>query len=436
MRLKQAIQSLSRMALPIILGQVGQTLIGAGDVYIASKYSTSAVAAIGVANGIFHPILLLGIGLLTGVSPLLARRRGQKKRTRGFLKSIVYYSLFLSLALMSLLFVVSMWVPHFGIAPELVPSIQTYLRVIIWTIPLSLVFQGIKEYMQSFEDVMVPNLMSLTAVFFNVGLNHVLVFGYGDFAGLGEVGLPISSIIVRLILCLALFLYILPKMRWGEYSHTLNKNLFLFSYPIAFAFFLEVLAFAAVSIQSGLLGVTSAAANNIILVLGSTLFMIPLSLASASGVKVGNAYGREDLPEVKIFIRAALFMALVYSLVSSFVLAVFPEPLMRLFTTDQDVIYLGVGACYVAALFQIVDCSQATMSGLLRGLQETRKPFYIIALSFWLIGIPVGALLAFRYDWDIVGLWTGLAVGLTFAALGLGLQLKVTFQKFVASIAS
>ena len=429
MKLKKAIRQLTIIATPMILGQIGQTLIGAGDVYVASLYSTQLVASIGVANGIFMPVLIIGLGLMMGVSPLLANHRGSGIETKGYLVSFIVYALVVGLGLMLVLLGLTRYVDNFGLDPALVPSIKLYLSWIAWTIPFSLIFQGVKEYLQSFENVMFPNMLSIAAVFVNIVTNYFLVFGFGDVTGLGELGLPIASIIIRILLAIAIVLYAIPKEKWGRVSWTLNKEVAIFSYPIAIAFFLEVLAFCMVSILSGKLGVVSAAANNIILTLGSALFMVPMSVASAVAVKVGNALGRLDQSEVAIYMRAALSLTLTYSIFSSSILAFLPQELMSLFTDDVAVINLGVKVCYVAAIFQLVDCSQATFSGILRGLKETRSPSIMMFIAFWLLGIPYGIYLAFYRNYDIMGLWIGLALGLGIASVGLYFLVRRRFVK-------
>ena len=185
MRISKAIKLLLTLSFPIILGQLGQMLIGAGDVLIASKYSTNSVAAIGLANGVINPIFLFGIGLMMGISPSLARIRGEGKDTRQSLVTIIIYSFACSIVLTLLTLILNQTVPLLGFDAHIVPSIQSYIRIVAWSFPFAIVFQGIKEYLQAYEDVFIANAITIVDVIVNLIANYILVFGIGNFAGYG-----------------------------------------------------------------------------------------------------------------------------------------------------------------------------------------------------------------------------------------------------------
>ncbi|MCO4753637.1 MAG: MATE family efflux transporter [Bacteriovoracaceae bacterium] len=409
-------------------------LIGAGDVYIASLHSTKTVAAIGVANGFINPIFLFGIGLMMGVSPLLAIKLGKGEKVRNSLGSIMAYSFGagIVLSLITTIFGETL-VELIGIEPELVEPVTFYMSVVAWSFPFALAFQAGKEYLQAFEEVVAPNLMALAAVALNVVVNYVLVFGVGSYEGMDEKGLAVASLIIRIVLCIALLLY-LSREKWGRVSWLFIKDVMKFGYPVAFMFFMEVLAFCAVSVLSGKLGVVQAATNNIIMTLSSITFMIPLSISSAVAVKVGNAYGSKKFIMVDLSSKAALFITLMFTSFSAAAFYFFPAALMSITTTDSEVIRLGVNLLFVVALFQIVDGLQVTLAGILRGVDKTVTTSIMVFVGYWLFGIPMGAYLSFEAGMGVMGLWIGLASSLGVLATGLGIlafyvrkQLKETF---------
>ena len=169
----KTIKELFVLSFPIIIGQLGQMLIGAGDVYIASLHSTTAVASIGVANGFINPIFLFGIGLMMGVSPILAIKLGKGEDMRSSLKSIMVYSAIAGIVLSLITTVFGREIVGLiGIKEELVESVYFYMSVVAWSFPFALAFQAGKEYLQAFEEVVVPNLMALGAVALNLVLNY------------------------------------------------------------------------------------------------------------------------------------------------------------------------------------------------------------------------------------------------------------------------
>lgn len=430
MRISKAIKLLLTLSFPIILGQLGQMLIGAGDVLIASKYSTNSVAAIGLANGVINPIFLFGIGLMMGISPSLARIRGEGKDTRQSLVTIIIYSFACSIVLTLLTLILNQTVPLLGFDAHIVPSIQSYIRIVAWSFPFAIVFQGIKEYLQAYEDVFIANAITIVAVIVNLIANYILVFGIGNFAGYGEIGLAIASFFTRVIQLAAILLYAINKEKRAAFDLAFTKVIAKFSFPIAFMFFIEVLAFCTVTILSGNISVLAAATNNIIMTIASIAFMIPLSIASAVAVKIGHAYGERDIHKVKTFAKAAVLSALSFSLFSISILLVLPDKLMGLISPDPAVIALGVQLLLIVAIFQLSDSFQVILTGVLRGLQQTKVTSVLVFIGYWVLGIPIGYYLSFHRDYGVHGLWIGLAISLSLVAIFLTMLTLLYFKKF------
>ena len=419
--LRASVKEVLFLSLPIILGQLGQMLIVAGDVYVATRYSTHAVATIGVANGFLNPLFLFGIGMTMGVSPSFAYLRGKGQDIKDQGGSIFVYSLILGILITLVVLGLNQFIPFSGVESSMVPDIQEYIRIVSWSLPFALVFGGLKEFLQSFEDVIIPNAISLGAVFVNIVVNFVLVFGWGDYAGMGQVGLAYASLSVRIALCFVMIFYTFRKFKFGKVDFEAIKVLVRFSLPIAFMFFLEVLAFCTVTILSGRISVVAAATNNIIMTIASVSFMIPLSLSSAAAVKVGHALGAKDIDGIIQYIKGIVVLIFLFCMVSVFIFGFLPEGLMRLVTQDPEVFELGVALLFIVALFQVFDAFQVTMSGILRGLGETRFPSMMVFLGYWVIGLPLGIYLTFYAGEGAAGLWIGLAVALSIVAISLGL---------------
>lgn len=416
---RKAIKELFLFSLPIVLGQVGVMLITFGDIFVATKHSTLSVASIGVATGVFNPILLLGVGLMMGVSPSMAIRRGRGEDTHKYLKSSLVYAVGVGIILSSIMFLVNNFVPYMGIEEEMVKPIQRYIYITTWSFPFMYIFQVIKEFLQSFEKVFLPNLISVIGVFVNLGLNYLLVFGYNGHFEYGYDGLAYASFSIRVILALSLLFIARKYLKLGTIDFDFIKSTFKYSLPIACMFFVEVLAFCVVSILAGGMGIEISAANNIVMNMGSITFMIPLSISSAVSVKVGAKFGEKDLKGIKEFAYAALILSLSFMCFSASCFVFLPEFLMKLVTVDEKVIAIGVSLFVIVSLFQLVDGAQVTLSGILRGLEKTKESFIAAFAGYWLLGIPFGILLAYKFDLQASGLWIGLASSLSLVALSL-----------------
>jgi len=416
-----ALKSLIQLSIPIILGQIGQMLIGTGDVYIAGLYSTNTVAAIGVANGLINPIFLFGIGLLMGVSPILSIEKSQGKNTENDLFNIIIYSLGIGIILSLICFLSTYFIEFIPIEKGLIPSIKTYIRVVSWSFPFAYLYQGIKEYLQAREEVFWPNLYSIIAVIVNVIVNAFLVFGFMEFKGVGEIGLAYASVTIRILLFLSVFVLVRKEIK-REFNMLFIKRVFKFSLPVAFMFFLEVLAFCSVSVLSGFFSVVAAAANNIIMNLASIVFMVPLSISSAVAVRVGSAYGSNNHEKLKESALGAIILSFVFTIFSAATFVFFPVALLKFFTNDYSVIKLGTSIMTIVALFQLFDGLQVTLSGILRGMDQTKLTSIVVFMGYWVFGIPTGLYLAYAHNMNVYGLWVGLAISLALVALALSLN--------------
>src|SRR6185436_11897519 len=115
--------------------------------------------------------------------------------------------------------------------------------------------------------------------------------------------------------------------------------------------------------------------------------------------------------------RAATFMGIGFMAVTGIFFASVPRLFFAVFAATPEVVRIGTPLLYCSAAFQVFDGAQAVLSGALRGLGETRRPLLINLLGHWLIGLPIGAFLAFRRGWNATGLWLGLVAGLVVVAV-------------------
>ena len=108
----------------------------------------------------------------------------------------------------------------------------------------------------------------------------------------------------------------------------------------------------------------------------------------------------------------AIVLGVGFMALASIALFLFPRPIIGLFTSDPDVLAVGVSLLHIAALFQLFDGLQVVTAGVLRGLGDTRTPMVAGFVGYWLLGLPTGYLLCFRFGRGVSGLWIGMLVGL------------------------
>lgn len=419
------IKSLLIFATPIIFGQLGQMLIGAGDVFVAARHSANTVASISIANAITTIIFMTGFGLLTGVSPILSKIRGEKGDINRFLNPTLLYTGGLSLIVMLAFLSVLPLIPYIGCEELLIPDIQQYIYICVFSIPGAYAYHALKEFLQTYENVIFANIVAIAAIFLNLLLAWMLVFGWWIVPSIGVKGLAVSTVIVRTLMGLALVVYCHKYFTRGlHFDIKYFKNLTNIGFPMSLSFLLEMSAFSVVTLLSGRISTTQVAAHSIVMTFTSITFMIPLAISSALGVRVGYAYGAKSLQDMKDNLTAALSVSVFVMSIFALVFFAFPQYLMAMFSPDKEVILTGVGLLFIAALFQMFDGAQITLSGALRGLGATKAILFTMICSYWFIGIPVGMYLAFVKGMQIYGLWAGLAIALFVSVIIFGAALK------------
>jgi multidrug resistance protein, MATE family len=420
-----AFKELFIFALPIMFGHLGLMLIGTGDMIVAGRFSKECLAAIGLAISIANPIMMLGLGLLFAISPILAQKRGQGEEPNKYFWSVLLYSFIVGMvtSLMTLLSVEI--VPLFHYSPSLTRIIQDYLLITSFSTLGICMYQGMKEFFQSQEKTIPANLIALVGVGVNFFFAYAFVFGAFGMPKLFESGLAWASLSVRAFMGISLFF--VAKNFWKEekkISMPFLEEVSKLGLPITISIFFEVMAFCSVTLFVGKFHEDQVAANNLALNIGSLAFMIPMSIASAVGVKVGHAYGEKNFSLVKTFSLVALLTSFGFSIVMGTIFYLHPEVVLELFTSETDVLMWGKRLLFWVACFQLFDGAQVTLGGILRGLSITRASSVAIFVGYWIIGIPLGYYLGFYGGMEAQGFWVGLALSLALVAMMLGVILK------------
>jgi MATE family multidrug resistance protein len=259
----------------------------------------------------------------------------------------------------------------------------------------------------------------------------VLIFGKLGLPELGIVGAGVGSILANSFMFVGMVAVISlhPKFRryrlfgrWWRADWPRFRALLWLGVPIGITMGLEGAVFGVAVMLMGLIDTVSVAAHAIALQIASVTFMVPMGLAQAATVRVGIGYGRKDPAMVRragwtSYVMGTAFMAMMALLIWTL-----PDLLVSIFIDadapqNAEVVKLAISFLAIAALFQIADGAQVVGAGMLRGLHDTRWPMAFAAFGYWVVGIGVGAWLAFRAGWGGVGIWTGLATGLGIVAL-------------------
>lgn len=427
LELKHYAKELLNIALPIIMGNLGFILIGAGDVLIAGRHSTDTLAAISIATAITNCIMTFGIGLIASVSPILSNIRGEKKSAKKYFFPTIRFAMLLAVIVMFLTLGFIPVVDYMHFEAKLVPDIKMYMFITAFSTFGAYLHASLKEFLQAFEIVVFPNLVTVICVFLNVILNLILVFGFGPIPSLGALGLAIASFIVRYFMGLALLFYCLGFMKFRDYHDKYYyRNLVKIGLPISLAILVEFIAFNSVAIFMGRVSGVYAAAQNLVCTLTTVSFMVPLAISNAIAVKVGFSNGAKHYNDLKNYSVIGILMSVGFMICSAMVFCTFPDFLVGLFTKDAVLVRICVPVLYVLSIFQIFDGLQVALAGIYKGIKKTKIVLVANFVAYWLIAIPFGYRLAFIKGYSLIGFWYGLA----FAGIALCILMLVMLSRY------
>ncbi len=393
-------------------------LINIGDVIVAGRHSTTTLAAISVASAIFMTFFIAGVGFMASISPVVSNLRGMRIPSKNLFRVTTVYSLLIGFIFFVLIRLIIFAVPYMGLAENLSYYVVEYLEISSWGTFAGLLFVAFKEFLQAYEIVIFPNLIVIAAIFLNVFLNIVFVFGYMGFPELGVKGLAIASLIVRWLMTFVLFIYCIPFFRGKAQKYkSYIKDLVKTGWPISLAMFFEFLGFNITAVLVGKFSSLYAACHNVIVTMTGATYMIPLSISNAAAIKVGFANGEKNLQNIKKYTLTGYILIIGYMLTNMVLYGVFPKPLLKIFTKDPLVVQTCLPVFSIVLCFLLFDGMQCACSGALKGLKETKPIMWTMAFAYPLVSIPIGCFLAFRYNIVLNGFWIGLACGIFVASI-------------------
>ena len=421
------------LAWPLILANLTQQAIQATDVLLMGRLGATQLAAATLALNMTFTFNLLMLGLVIASSPMMATALGQRFNAVRDVRRTFRAGLWLIAMLLPpywlVLWHIGALMRAFGQSAELAEQGQTFLRAYMWCTAPWLLFQLLRNFVSALERPRIVLWLSLAGIALNAILSWSLIFGRLGLPALGLVGGGVGSTLTWLIMCGALVTVIVSDRQfrrfhlfghWWRFDRQRTAAMVKLGWPIGLTMALEMGVFALAAYFMGWIGAPAVAAHAVALQLAALTFMVPLGLGQAATVRVGLAVGRKDEEGVTRAGWTGWVLGVAFMGAMAIVMWAIPRQLVTLFLNDVPanamVIGLAVSFLRVAAAFQLVDGAQVIGAGMLRGLHDTRWPLVFALFGYWVVGLGIGAWLAFARDWKGVGIWIGLASGLAAVA--------------------
>ena len=389
---------------------------------------TIPLAAGVFANSVFVVPMVFGIGLAYGLTTPVANADGEGKpqKARSFLKHGIYLNTAVALALFALLLILENFLHLMGQEQEVLDTASGYFKIISFSLVPLLTFLSFKQFAEGLSDTKVAMLVSVGANLINIGLNYLLIYGNWGFPALGLEGAGIATLVARILMAIAMILYVMRKkafriytqgIKWLEVQRAHFKTLIEIGVPSGLQFIFEVSTFAMAAVMAGWISAEALAAHQIAISLASVSYMAASGFGAAANVRVSNQLGAGNIKAMR---QAAfsnmilvLGMMIIAGLIFYFGRYFFPE----FYSEDPLVIELAAQLLIVAVAFQVFDGAQVVALAALRGIAETKVPTLIVLGAYWGIGLGTCYYLGFEAGLGVLGIWYGLAIGLIVASI-------------------
>lgn len=422
------LRRLSALALPIVVTQVANMMLGVVDVMMLGRFSREALDAAALGNVWAMGSMIVGMGVVLGVDPIMAQAHGAEDgRALGLaLQRGLVLATLVCLPVMLLWTLTEPVLLLLGQAPHLAAQAQEYVVAQLPGVPAFLLFAALRSYLQS-RGITTPALIvALAANALNAALNAVLIFGGLGFPSLGIVGAGIATGFTRVAMVAGLawltLRYGLHRGAWLPWSRAALEPAGLGAIAatgvgVGVQLGLEMWAFQAAMLLAGRLGEVPLAAHTVVINLASLSFMMPLGISMAATTRVGNLIGAGSPREAQRAAWIALSLGAAVMFGSSLLFVALRDHLPALYGVEPEVHVLAAAILPIAAAFQVFDGIQVVGCGILRGMGRTRPAAVFNLVGYYLLGLPFAWWLTFERGAGVHGLWWGLTLGLGVVAV-------------------
>ena len=439
-------RALLKLAVPIIIGQLANTAMGFVDTVMAGRVSPNDLAAVALGNSIWLPIFLLLSGILLATTAKVAHAfgRGAELEMGYLVRQALWLGLVLGCGFAVLLWHAQPLLELMGIDPIVIEPAMGYLRAVACGFPCVAIYLVFRCYSDALGLTRPSMVIGILGLLLNIPLNYIFINGHLGLPAMGGVGCGWATAFVMVFMMIAMFIWI----RWAPYYKSsqvfqrfqwplwsAQKSLLALGLPIGISVFAEASLFSVIALLIGGLGANVVAGHQVALNFSGLVFMIPYSLGMATTIRVGQALGANRPREARFSAGVAMATGLICACISASFMFLMREHIARIYTPDAAVLAVATSLIIYSAIFQFSDAIQVTAAGALRGYQDTRITMLITLFSYWGVGLPVGYALGLTEQFGVAqgpaGLWQGLIVGLSCAAVMLGLRLHNIARKHI-----
>jgi len=430
------------LAIPVVISQLGHTLVQTSDTIIVGHFAgTVSLAAVSLANSVFIIMMVIGLGVSYGITPLIAQHNGRNNYTE--CGQLLSNSLFINVITGAILFSITFFgsvlaLDHLGQTPEVVHKAKPFLVLLgLSMIPL-LVFNTFKQFTEGLGFTKQAMAISIWGNVLNVCLGLTFVIGLFGITPMGVKGVGYSTLIDRCVMAVVMAIYVFRSENFKKYikGFALTNvdrrrclEILRIGAPVALQYTFEISAFSAAAIVIGTIGYHEQAAHQVAINLAAMTYMMASGLSAAAAIKSGNYFGSKEHEKLRHSAISSYHIVVVFMCFTAVCFTIFNHLLPWIYTSDKIVIDIAAQLLIIAAVFQLFDGTQVVGLGILRGMGDVNIPTLITFLAYWVVGLPVGYVLGLQLHLGVKGVWYGLVLGLMVSSILLFFRFQFISKK-------
>lgn len=431
--------ALTRLGIPIIVGQIGTVVLGFADTLMIGQHSTPELAAASFVNNLYALIFTFALGFSYGLTPLVGAcyGRGESTRIGQLLRNSMGANGLLAVFLIVLMSVVYVCIPYMGQPAELIPLIRPYFLINLASIPFVVFFNVFKQLSDGVMQTRTGMWIMLGGNLLNILGNYMLIYGAWGMPELGLTGAGISTLMSRMAMMLTFLVIVSGVSFYHDFWHSFRQNrchktdmrlLAHMGLPMGLQIGMESAAFSLTAIIVGWIGINALAANQVILICSQFCYFISSGMAAAVAIRVSYFNGQHDYQALRHSVTAGFQLVLLCNLCTAATVGLLRWKLGEWFTDSNEVSQLVAISVIPLMVYQFSDGLQCTYANALRGLGRVKLLVPVAFLAYFVISLPLGYLLAIPLGWGLPGIWWAYPVALSIAGICFFLDYRRTMR--------
>ena len=427
-KIKSRYGALAALGLPIVVGQIGNVVLGFADTLMVGHHSMEELAAASFVNTMFTLVVLFATGFSYGLTPVAGSLlgRGMKGDIGAAVKNSLAANMLLSAALVAVTVVFCLNIHRFGQPDELLPLMRPYLWVNIASLPFLCCFNTFKQFFDGITDTKTPMFVIIGGNLLNIFGNWVLIYGELGAPEMGLFGAGLSTALSRAVMAAACVVLFFRHRRYREFragfaaasaSRGGMRRLASLGLPVALQMGMETAAFSLSAIFVGWIGTTALAAHQVVITVSQLLYMVSSGMAAAVAVRVSYFAGQKDYRAVRRTSTCGLQLILTIAATLSLPVFLLKDTISWWFTDSAEVCVLVSQTVIPLIAYQLGDAVQYTFANSLRGIEHVRPMIWIAFFAYFVVSLPLGWMLGIHMGYGLVGIWSAFPVCLSTAGL-------------------